>query len=225
MHGLMRSAVLKRVAPMLVFMVLLALRGWLVDPQAGIDPRWLYGLQVVLVGGLLAWAWREYGELSPQLRPSGGETALAVLVGLGLFVAWIFLDAPWMTIGQASATFKGQTAGGQLDWVMVVMRTLGAVLVVPLMEELFWRSFLMRWVDDPQFERVAPASVTGKAMVLSTFGFVLVHNQWLAAAMAGLAYAWLYKSTGKLWVAIVAHATTNAALAVWVVSTGQWQFW
>ncbi|MDP1534740.1 MAG: CAAX prenyl protease-related protein, partial [Rubrivivax sp.] len=94
-----------------------------------------------------------------------------------------------------------------------------------VMEELFWRSFLMRWVQRPQFEGVDPRQVGVRAIVLSTFVFVLAHNLWLAAAIAGMVYALLYVRTGKLWVAVIAHAVTNGALGIWVVATGRWQFW
>ncbi len=225
MQSLMRHAVLVRMVPFVLFMLLLALRGQVGDGMAGLDARWLYGVQVAVVAAALVWGWRSYGELSKQLRPTASEWAIAVAVGLLVFVAWINLDAPWMMLGQASATFVPTNAVGALDWPLITVRVIGAVLVVPLMEELFWRSFLMRWVDDAQFERVAPSSVTAKAIVLSTFAFVLVHTQWLAAALAGLAYAWLYRRSGKLWLAIIAHAVTNAALAIWVLRTSQWQFW
>ncbi len=67
-------------------------------------------------------------------------------------------------------------------------------------------------------------SVNGHTFVEHSGGWH-VHTQWLAAAIAGLAYAWLYMRTGRLWTAILAHAVTNAALAAWVLSTGQWQYW
>jgi uncharacterized protein len=67
--------------------------------------------------------------------------------------------------------------------------------------------------------------VRAKAVLLSTFVFVLAHTLWLAAAVAGLAYAWLYVRTGKLWVPVIAHAVTNGALGAWVVLTGNWAYW
>jgi uncharacterized protein len=72
---------------------------------------------------------------------------------------------------------------------------------------------------------VDPQRVGLKAVVLSTFLFMLAHTLWLAAIVAGLAYAWLYVRTGKLWVPIVAHAVTNGVLGAWVVFTGNWGFW
>ena len=223
--SLSRAAVV-RVAPFAAFMLLLAARGAVpADNPWGIDPRWLYAVTVVVVGGLLAWCWREYGELVSQTLPSATEWLLAVAVGLVVFVLWIQLDAPWMRIGEPSAGFVPLDAAGQPIWPLVAVRWIGASLVVPVMEELFWRSFLMRWIERPQFESVVPQRVGIKAIVLSTFVFMLAHTLWLAAIVAGLAYAWLYVRTGKLWVPIVAHAVTNGALGVWVVMTGRWAFW
>ena len=223
--SLSRAAV-ARTVPFAVFMVLLAARGALpVDGAAGVDPRWVYGATVLIVAALLAWFWREYGELVRQTLPSAGEAGLATGVGLVVFALWITLDAPWMQIGEASAAFVPIDAQGRLMWPLIAVRWIGAALLVPVMEELFWRSFLMRWIQSPRFEAVVPQQVGPKAIVLSTFVFTLAHTQWLAAVLAGLAYALLYKRTGKLWVPVIAHAVTNGALGVWVVRTQQWVFW
>jgi CAAX prenyl protease-like protein len=201
-------AALARCIPFIVFMALLALRGYLpADPGAGVDARWIYGVQTVIVGGLLAWYWRGYGELVRQNLPDARETGWAVVVGIAVFAVWVQLDAPWMQLGAATASLAG------------------AALVVPVMEELFWRSFLMRWIQHPGFERVDPQTVGLKAVALSTFVFTLAHTLWLAAIVAGLAYAWLYRSSGKLWTAVIAHAVTNGLLGIWVIRTGRWEFW
>ncbi len=219
-------AAIARTVPFAAFMVLLVARGEVpADGSWGIDPRWVYGPTVLVVGGLLGYFWREYGELVAQTWPSPSETALGVGVGLVVFALWIHLDAPWMTIGSPSATFLPLDAQGHLIWPLVVVRWIGAALVVPVMEELFWRSFLMRWIQSPQFESVVPQRVGLKAIVLSTFLFMLAHTLWLAAIIAGLAYAWVYVRTGKLWVPVIAHAVTNGALGAWVVMTGSWAFW
>lgn len=222
-----RRSALVRVAPFAFFMAVLALRGIApADGGWGFDPRWLYALQAGGTAALLALWWREYGELARQTAPSAQETLLAVAVGLAVFVLWISLDAPWMTLDTAATEpYVPKAADGGLDLPLVVLRIAGAALLVPVMEELFWRSFLMRWLQAPVFEAVPPRAVGLRAVVLSTFVFVLAHTLWLAAAVAGLAYAWLYLRSGKLWVAVIAHGVTNAALGVWVVATGNWQFW
>jgi len=226
MPVLLSRAALLRIAPFVLFMLLLALRGVLGSwSWSVIDPRWLYAATVLLVGGLL-WAWRsEYGELAVQTFPSRTEVALAVGIGLVVFVLWIHLDAPAFRIGMPTAGFSPLDDTGQLQWSWVAWRWVGATLLVPVMEELFWRSFLMRWIDHVRFESVAPQRVRIKAVVLSTFLFMLAHTLWLAAVIAGLAYAWLFVRTGRLWVPVIAHAATNGALGVWVVATGSWGFW
>jgi len=223
--NLSRSAIL-RILPFAVFMLMLALRGALpADGSAGIDPRWVYGWTVVLVGSLLLWFWREYGELAAQTAPSAREAALGVAVGVAVFFLWINLDAPWMRLGEATAGFRPVDEQGQLLWPLIAVRWLGAALLVPVMEELFWRSFFMRWIQAHPFEAVPPQRVGFKAIVLSTFVFMLAHTLWLGAIVAGLAYAWLYRHTGKLWVPVIAHAVTNGVLGAWVVFTGNWGFW
>ena len=226
MSRLANRAALARCVPFAVFMVLLALRGLMPGEESwGFDPRWIYAITTLAVGALLAWYWREYGELVKQTLPSWTETALAVVVGLVVFALWIRLDARWMQLGEPTATFVPTDTHGQLLWPLIAVRWIGATLVVPVMEELFWRSFLMRWIRSPQFEIVLPQQVGLKAIALTTFVFTLAHTLWLAAVIAGLAYALLYVRTGKLWVPIIAHAVTNGALGVWVVATGRWSFW
>jgi uncharacterized protein len=218
---------LVRVLPFVAFMALLALRGAApADGSWGFDPRWLYGATVLVVGAMLVWWWREYGELARQNLPTLREAALAVAVGLAVFGAWIHLDAPWMMLmSEGTAPFLPVDASGALDWPLVVVRWVGAALLVPVMEELFWRSWLMRWIASPQWEAVDPRRAGLKAIVLSTFVFMLAHTLWLAAVLAGLAYAWLYVRSGKLWLPVIAHAVTNGVLGVWVVMTGRWEFW
>jgi hypothetical protein len=215
-----------RVLPFVAFMALLALRGVApTDLRWGFDTRWLYAANLVLVGGMVLLWWREYGELARQNLPNGREVLLSVAVGLVVFVLWIHLDAPWMQIGQPTAIFAPVGMNGELLWPLIVVRWLGATLLVPVMEELFWRSFLMRWVQSAQFEAVDPRSVGLRAIVVSTFIFMLAHPLWLAAIVAGLAYTLLYRTTGRLWTAVIAHAVTNGALGIWVVASQQWQFW
>lgn len=217
-------AALARCIPFFVFMGFLALRGYL-PADVGLDARWIYGAQTVIVAGLLAYYWRGYGELVRQNLPDARETGWAVVVGIAVFAIWVQLDAPWMQLGSATASFVPLDADGQPIWTLIMLRLMGAALVVPVMEELFWRSFLMRWVQHPGFERVDPQTVGARAIVLSTFVFTLAHTLWLAAVVAGLAYALLYRRNGKLWSAVIAHAVTNGLLGIWVIWTGRWEFW
>jgi CAAX prenyl protease-like protein len=188
--------------------------------------RWLYPAKIALVALLLALFWRQYRELSRDfsrfpLAPSHALTALAT--GVLVLVLWIALDAKWMIVG-SPAGFDPRV-GGRIDWLLVAIRIAGAALVVPVMEELFWRSFLMRWVDAADFESVEPSQLTHKSFVITVLLFGVEHNLWLAGIVAGAAYSLLYMRHRNLWSPILAHAVTNGLLGVWVVRTGSWSYW
>ena len=219
--GLNRNAWL-RIAPFALFIAGLIAQDALAE---GVETRWLYAPTALAVALLLLLWRREYGELARQNWPRPREWLLGVAAGAAVFLAWINLDADWMRIGDAAPALAPLTPAGDLDWPWIITRALGAALVVPVMEELFWRSFLMRWITQAQFETVAPQRAGARALLLSTFVFTLAHSLWLAAALAGLVYGLLYLLTGRLWVAIAAHAVTNGLLALHVVRAGQWQFW
>ncbi len=232
MFKFFRRAAWLRTLPFAVFMAWLVVRGeWPslgvggLAVALGLDARWLYAAGTLCVALLLAVYWREYGELSRQRWPSWREAACALGAGTGVFALWIMLDEPWMRFGTPAAIFRPVDAQGELIWSLLLIRWFSAVLVVPLMEELFWRSFLMRWLQAPVFDAVAPHHVGVRALVLSTFVFMLAHTLWLAAIVAGVVYAWLYIRSGKLWLAVIAHAVTNGLLGVWVVLTGNWGYW
>jgi CAAX prenyl protease-like protein len=224
MSELLTPAVLARTLPFVLFMALLALRGAL--PADGvIDPRWVYGLSTLAVSAVLISQRQRYAELARQALPGWRHALMAAALGLLMFQLWVMLTQPWMMLGEPAATFRPVDANGDLIWPLVVVRWVGACLMVPVMEELFWRSFLMRWIDNPDFEKVAPEQVSPKAIVLSSLVFMLAHTQWLGALLAGLLYAWLYQRTRSLWAAVLAHAVTNGVLGAWVVFSGNWQFW
>jgi len=209
-----------RIVPFALYIVFLA-----AGPLfTGFDTRWLYPVQVGLVAIALAYFWRRYEEL-PRLRTlSGGHWALAAVIGLAVFILWIQLDAGWMTIGDAGEGFDPRD-DGRINVPLVLSRLAGAALVVPIMEELFWRSFVMRWIDKPAFLALSPVAVSLKALLLSSVVFGFEHHLWLAGIVAGLAYGWLYRVSANLWVPVIAHAVTNGLLGIWVVYTRSWQFW
>ena len=212
-----------RVLPFAAYMLFIVIADGL--SRLGWDPasqRWLYGVKVGVVALILLIFWREYTELR-RLDLTLKRVATAVLAGLAVFVLWINLDASWMIIGQPTG-FDPRT-DGQVDWPLVAMRIAGAALVVPVMEELFWRSYLMRWIDASAFLAVRPHSLTVKALLISSVLFAVEHNHWLAGIVAGLAYGWLYRRTESLWTVVLAHGVTNLALGVWIVRSQQWSYW
>lgn len=189
--------------------------------------RWLYPAKIAAVALLLALFWRHYAELRfAELRRfcRGTPAVLSALAtGVVVLVLWISLDAGWMIFGSPSG-FDPRSEG-RIDWLLVAIRILGAALVVPLMEELFWRSFLMRWVAAPNFESVEPSQLGPKSFIITVLLFGFEHNLWLAGIVAGAAYSLLYMRHRNLWSPILAHAITNGLLGIWVVRTGNWSYW
>lgn len=200
-----------RAAPFAAFIFLLAAY-----------PHWPLA-RAIAAAALLALFWRHYSELRNARLPA--RVALASMaVGLAVFAAWIALDQDWARSGPAREGFD-PTAGGAFDWLGTVGRFLVLAAVVPVMEELFWRSFLMRWIDARDFLAREARQATRLALALSSALFAMEHSLWLAGLIAGLAYGWLYIRTNNLWAPVVAHTVTNAILGIWIVATGSWHLW
>ncbi len=217
-----RAAAFARTLPFALYIGFLAL-GPVLAPNVA-DARWLYALQVGLVVLALLFHARRYTELSARPVVTARDLVLAAVTGVAVFVAWINLDVPWLSAG-ASGGFDPSRPDGSLDLSLVVLRIAGAALVIPVMEELFWRSFLLRWVDRSDFMGLDPRTISLRALVYCAIPFGLEHNLWFAGVLASLAYGLLYRQTGRLWAPVLAHALTNLLLGLWVVRTGNWQFW
>lgn len=190
-----------------------------------LDARWLYGLRSGVAALLLLFFWRHYDELQ-QLRCRPAALLLtAPLAGIGVLIVWLTLDGGPFVLGGGGSGFVPLAADGSLLWPLAIVRLLGSALVVPLIEELFWRSLVMRWLERSDFATLAPAAVGLRAVLLSSLVFGFEHSLWAAGIVAGLVYASLYRRSGCLWPAVVAHAVTNGGLGLWVLYAGAWQYW
>jgi uncharacterized protein len=162
----------------------------------------------------------------------------AVAVGLVGGAAWIGLcsldlehkyfqpalqraNLGWL-IGDRSAynPFE-QLAGSRLGaWSFLAVRFLGLVVVVPIIEEMFLRGFLMRFVVRQDWWRVPFGEVNGLAVVVGTVFPMLSHPEWLAAAVWFSAITWLMVRTRSIAACVAAHAATNLVLGIYVVCQG-----
>lgn len=195
--------------------------------SAGFD--WLYPLRVLVAAAVLWWYRDRYARVLHWT-----PTAAGPLVGAAAFLLWIALDA--MT-GRGGAPAPGASLGAALGALppiervpWLIFRVLGATLTVPLAEELAFRGFALRRLQSADFEAVASAnngrSWTWLALAVSSLGFGLMHgDRWIAGSVAGAMYAYAMLRRGQLADAIIAHATTNALLAAWVLTTGAWGLW
>jgi CAAX prenyl protease-like protein len=151
----------------------------------------------------------------------------SVLVGLVVGVLWVGIDriVPYSHLGSRTA-FDPTPLQGSLWWIaFLAVRLYGLVLMVPVMEEIFWRSFLLRYLTSPDFRQLPMGTFSATALWLMVAASALAHPEWLVAVVASLAYAFWLRGTGSLFGVIVAHATTNAALGGYVLVTGDWQYW
>jgi CAAX prenyl protease-like protein len=184
-----------------------------------------YTVKLAIVTGLM-WACRStWRDLRPWPRP--GVIVLAIGLGLAVTAVWVGLDGhyPTFTVSGARMAFDPGVLPDAARWSFVAIRLLGLVVVVPVFEELFWRSFLIRWLVAEDFTQVPIGQVTPLAAFVSSVVFGAVHPEWLPGILTGLAWAWLLKHTKSLAACVVSHATANLALGVYVLATGDWNFW
>jgi len=211
-------------ATFIAFIILESLTGeWL--RSYGLDTRWLYVARAITVGLLLLLLWRHYTELQERVGLTGKNIVIASVTGIVVFVLWINLDFSWATLGQPAAFDPVASSQGGLDWTLVFFRLLGLAIIVPVMEELFWRSYLLRRVTQHDFLALDPRAAGIFSIIICSVLFASEHHQWFAGLLAGLAYTLVYMHGRNLWLPIISHAVTNAALGCWILITQQWQFW
>lgn len=226
------SPVLVRVVPFAIFIFLTACQGWF--GEAG--RYWFYFLKSVVVAGML-WAVRPFLE---EMRWKMSWEAVAV--GVGVLVMWVGLDTwyPKQTELFKMLGLSGSTPAkpalpwnphlqfgdsSPLAWGFIVVRLLGSSLVVPPLEEVFFRSFVYRFLAKAEFLSVGLGQFRWMPFVVTAVIFGFEHEQWLAGILCGLAFQGLVIWKGRLGDAITAHAITNLLLGLYVIQRGAWQFW
>lgn len=214
-----------RIAPFAIYVAFLPVGEVLASFVPGADLRWLYPIQISLTSLTLAVFWRRFGELRVRAAVRAIDLVVGLVGGLVVFVLWINLDHPALRFGDQGGSFDPRHSDGVIDPMLLIVRVAGAAMVVPLMEELFWRSFLARWIDRSSFLEHPAQRISIRAIAVSSALFAVEHTLWFAGLLAGIIYAALYRRSGNLWVPVLSHAATNSALAWWVVHTGNWQFW
>jgi membrane protease YdiL (CAAX protease family) len=225
------SPAVVRVAPFVIFVLLTAAQGKFGPASA----YWFY-LAKTLIG---AWMIVMLRPLIVEMRWAISWEAVAV--GVGIFAVWVGVNSEWTTqsslwvkLGFSHPSKTPPTvwnpneqfgSGSVFGWLFIAVRILGSTFVVPPLEEVFYRSFLYRYIANQEFlsmplNRFIPIPFFVTAAV---FGFA--HNEWLAGIICGAAYQWLVLWKNRLGDAMTAHAITNFLLGAWVVWRGAWNFW
>jgi uncharacterized protein len=222
------------VAPFVVFMLFLGI----VDACWPNEHYLLYPVKSLLVAGVITWYWRELPSLKP-VAPVG--SVLVGIVGLGLWVGMEpfsnlmaeVLGGYWNHFFGSGKPDAPQAAG--LDpfalypaaeaWALFACRVAGIALVVPIMEELFWRGFLMRWLIREDFTAVPLGTYQSISFVVTTVFFASVHGtEWPQGLVVGVIYGGWFVRTKSLGSIMLAHGVTNLLLAFYCLATGQWHF-
>ncbi|MBM3235289.1 CAAX prenyl protease-related protein [Candidatus Poribacteria bacterium] len=181
---------------------------------------WLYPIKTVIVGLLLFMFRRTYTEIKLKV------SLLAIVAGLVVFVLWVLPEGRYPTLGQPKEFNPfDKFASHSWSFVWIAFRLIGAVVVVPLMEELFWRSFLLRYLINPDFKQVPIGTFSWLSFCGTVVLFGLEHHQWLPGIVAGIIYTFLLYRKKELFDCILAHAITNLALGIFVLVTQKWVYW
>ena len=214
------SAIHARVVPYVIIVVLTFVQ----DSTEGPARYWLY-LAKMLVG---LWCIIEMRALVPEMRWAVSWEAVAV--GIAVFFIWVGLDPyypkftflfsqgkPWNPIQQ----FGSSSAAA---WIFIGVRAVGSALVVPPIEEAFYRSFLYRYLVRLNFTEMPFNRLHWLSLIVTSMIFGLSHYQWLAGFLCGLSFQCLVIRKNRLGDAMTAHAITNFLLGAYVWRTGAWQF-
>ena len=224
---LRESPIGSRTIPFLIFVILTFAQGYVAEP----GQYWIYLTKLLIAGWLLMLARPSIPELRWNLSWP------AVAAGLGVFGVWVGLDPLLERLGWAGSYPKLNLPGQPWDpsasfgsatvaaWFFIGVRILGAAILVPMLEEVFFRSFLYRYVERVDFLSVPLARFSLRPFLITAVIFGIEHREWLAGLLAGFAYQGLVCWKGRIGDAISAHAITNFLLGVWVVWKGAWEFW
>jgi hypothetical protein len=207
-----------RVAPFLIFLVLTAGQGKFGPASA----YWFY-LGKTLAGAWLVWKMR---PLVSEMRWAFSWEA--IVVGIGICIVWVGLDPfyPHLMKGGATGNPGDQFGeGSALAWFFIAVHILGMTFVVPPLEEVFYRSFLYRYLANQNFLAVPLNQFLPGPFMATAVIFGISHNEWLAGILCGAAYQWLVIRKNRLGDAMTAHAITNFLLGIWIVTRGAWHFW
>ncbi len=203
-----------RVAPFVVF--------WVLTQFQPASKYWVYVFKTLLA----VWMLWESREFVPEMR--WRFSAEAVLVGVVIFGVWVGLDGYYPRLvkpGEPWNPHQQFGTGSAAAWSFALARLAGSSIVVPPLEEVFYRSFLYRYFVKIDFRAMPLGQFHPLSFAVTSILFGLMHPEWVAGILCGFGYQWLVVRNNRLGDAITAHAITNFLLGVWVIGRGAWSFW
>ncbi len=158
----------------------------------------------------------------------------SIALGVAVCVLWVgpdILFPNWHQHWLFSNSVLGHplstaTPAQKSDILFIVFRVLVSVVTVPILEELFWRGWLMRWIIDNDFERIPLGTYNTKAFWIVAVLFASEHGSfWDVGLLTGIIYNWWMVRTKSMWDCILMHAVTNGCLAWYVLHYDRWVYW
>lgn len=211
------------VAPFVVFLAILGLQPWIPIPPVALQALFVGVMAAVI--RLVAW---------PALDFRVRHWAGSLLLGAGVFALWIAPDVLfpgyrgyWLFSNSITGSVSsGMPENVRGDAVVLLLRGLRASLIVPIVEELFWRAWLMRWLISPEYATVPLGKYSAQAFWIVAVLFASEHGPyWDVGLATGVLYNWWMIRTRSLGDLILTHGVTNACLSVYVVAAGKWEYW
>lgn len=208
------------VGPFAVFMLFLA-----AGDVFGLG-QWEYPFRCIIVAAAIWYFSRDVLDLRPR------HALASIALGVAVFLVWVAPDVLWpgyrnhqiFTIfGDIGSSVAPELRGNAM---VLVFRAIRAAILVPILEELFWRGWLLRWLIQPDFQQVPLGQYKPGPFLIASALFAVEHGAyWEVGFLAGLAYNWWIVRTKSLADCILAHAVTNGVLSAYVVWGGNWQYW
>ena len=217
-----RRATIAYIAPFLAFVGIMA-----IERMIPLPPQWLYPVRFLIVTsliGALSWPYLSF-------RPSAPLASIAI--GVAVFVIWVAPDLlfgyrhHWLfdnpLTGSAASSLPPHL---KANLGFMLLRSISSAMMIPILEELFWRGWMMRWLIHHDFLAVPLGKYVPSAFWIVALLFASEHGPYLEVGLAaGIVYNWWIVRTRNLADCILAHSVTNAVLSAYVVITGQWQYW
>ena len=199
----------------------------------------LYALRTVVctIIFILLRPWKFYKPLETK------HVLPALGIGIAIFVLWVgFETETFRKLAPAAADFYqkwcvmpfGQMpepitytpyAPAVCGWSLTLSRLIGSAFVIAVIEEFFWRGYLIRSARTPDFLDIDIGEFHPISFLIVAGVFGMEHAEWAVGVVTGLVYGYFYIRTRDIWAVSIAHITTNLVLGIYVIATGSWQYW
>jgi uncharacterized protein len=211
------------IAPFLTFIAMLA-----IQKNLAFLGDWEYAVRVVIVGASIWFFSRRV--LDFKVRYWAGSLG----IGVAAFLLWIAPDTlfpgwrqHWLFTNSIMGEVRVSLSAEQLSSpLLLLFRTISAAMMVPVLEELFWRAWMLRWLVKTDFESLPMGSADRQSFWIVAALFAVEHGPyWEVGLLTGMMWNWWMMRTKSLGDLIFVHAVTNLILSLYVIWSKQWHFW